>query len=261
MISRAPAAPYDSSYYYAVGNRRHRASVRRAALLVDLAADDLIGTRCLDFGCNDGSFAATLTARGYACVGVDINESMLKFASSFGDAEFRRPEDVHEDFEILTAFDVIEHFDAPGEFFAAIDRYLKPTGRLIVTTPNKNSKWRDIYGAGWHGYGIPQYHRLLISEKFLRTQFEFFGYKIDKLLTVPPIESLRWRLLFASGYRLHVGKLRKIAALPGSALKLVAGSFVNGEEDTIYATARKVSGLKGLGFKRTPQVTECRGGF
>jgi SAM-dependent methyltransferase len=242
MISTAPPASYDSSYYYAVSNRRSRASIRRAALLADLASDDLVPKSCLDFGCNDGSFVAALTKRGWDCVGVDVNDSVLKFASRFGDADLRRPEDVHEDFEILTAFDVIEHFDAPGQFFAAIDRYLKPAGTLLVTTPNKNSKWRDIYGAGWHGYGIPQYHRLLISEKFLCNQFEYFGYTVEKLITMPPIESPRWWLLLASGYRLRVGKLRKVAALPGSALKLIAGRLTHGEEDTIYAVARKARG-------------------
>ena len=239
MVSTVPPAPYDGNYYYAIRNARSRASIRRAALLADLAVGDLVGTCCLDFGCNDGSFAAALTARGWRCVGIDINDSMLEFARGFGDAEFRRPEQVGEDFESVTAFDVIEHFDAPGGFFDAIDRYLKPGGRLIVTTPNKNSKWRGIYGAGWHGYGIPQYHRVLMSEKFLRTQLELCGYAVEKLVTVPPIDSPRWRLLLASGYRLYSGKARKIAGLPGSALKLIAGSFARGEEDTIYAVARK----------------------
>src|SRR4051794_31567389 len=93
MISLVPEARYDENYYYAVRNARSRASIKRASLLAALSLGDLLGTRCLDFGCNDGAFAAMLTARGRQCIGVDINESVLDFARDFGDAELRCPED------------------------------------------------------------------------------------------------------------------------------------------------------------------------
>jgi SAM-dependent methyltransferase len=239
MISGIPAAGYTHDYYYALANARSAASLRRAAMLVELAEGDLAGKRCLDFGCNDGSVVAALTARGRYCIGVDINESMLRFARSCRDGDFRLPEEVRELFDTVTAFDVIEHFERPGQFFDAIERYLEPSGRLLITTPNKNSKWRAIYGAGWHGYGIPQYHRLLMSEKFLRHQLERFGYMVEKVMSVPPIDTPRWRLLVASGYRLRGSWAGKLAAAPGSVVKLIAGGFTHGEEDTLYAVARK----------------------
>ena len=240
MVSKVAAAGYDSDYYYALRNSRSRRSYRRAMLLATLAEENLEGDKCLDFGCNDGAFVATMTGLGHRCIGVDINESSLEVARNCDDGEFRHPDEVSECFGSVTAFDVIEHFETPKAFFKCADRFVRPGGRLIITTPNKNSKWRKIYDEGWHGYGIPQYHRLILSEKFLESQFSLHGYSIERIITVPPIESPRWRLLLASGYRLRRGKIRKVLMLPFSAWKLLQGRRSDGEEDTIYAVARKV---------------------
>ncbi len=164
---------------------------------------------------------------------------MLDVAKKFEDGEFYHPDEVVQSFGSVTAFDVIEHFDSPVAFFESAGRFVRPGGRLILTTPNKNSKWRRIYREGWHGYGIPQYHRLILSEKFLRDQLVLHGYIAERVVTVPPIEKPRWRLLLASGYRLREGKIRKVGALPRAALKLLSGKCFYGEEDTIYAVARK----------------------
>jgi ADP-heptose:LPS heptosyltransferase len=176
---------------------------------------------------------------------------MVDVARRFDDGEFYHPAEVFQNFGSVTAFDVIEHFDSPSAFFESADRFVRPGGRLILTTPNKNSKWRRIYGEGWHGYGIPQYHRLILSERFLRDQLVLHGYIAERIVTVPPIESLRWRLLLASGYRLRVGRIRKIGALPRAAVKLLSGKCLGGEEDTIYAVARSGMRVKWMWPGRT----------
>ena len=42
-------------------------------------------------------------------------------------------------FDIVTAFDVIEHVESPVNFLNMIKKYLKKNGIVLIYTPNKNS--------------------------------------------------------------------------------------------------------------------------
>jgi SAM-dependent methyltransferase len=239
LISTRPAGQYDENYYYAKRNASSPRSLERAALLWKLVGKDLLGRKCLDFGCNDGAFVRVANRMGADCWGVDINASMVKLADMVGGGKFLLPELVDEAFEVVTAFDVLEHFERPLEFFSAVDRFIMPNGRVIVSTPNTRSKWRAIYGPGWHGYGIPQYHRFLVSLSALRVIMSGAGYAIEYADTVAPIEGRKWRLLIASGYRLHSGSFSKAARLPRAIVKYLLGRRASGEEDTLIAIGRK----------------------
>lgn len=239
LISDAPPGDYDEAYYYS-RRMRGRLAKRRAKRLISLFWPWLHPGKCLDFGCNDGSFVEALNRRGGDCDGVEINESMVAAAREQGERVFR-PDELKGNYKILTAFDVLEHFDDPAGFFSRAQGRIERDGLLIITTPNAGSKWRKIFGESWHGFGIPQYHRLIFGRAFLEKALLDNGYEPVRLFSRPPIGPGGWRLLLASGYRLQSGYGKKALALPGAALKLAAGkTIVGGEEDTLCAVARKV---------------------
>ncbi len=182
------------------------------------------------------------TRNGTRCEGTDVNERAVALAKAAGCGLFWLPKDIEgRKFECVTAFDVIEHFETVEQFFECMDGYLEDNGRLIITTPNKNSKWRRLYGDGWHGFGIPQYHRLIISEHWLRRELELHGFEVEELYSSAPIEMRSWRLLVASGYRLKNSLGTKIAALPTAVIKFIVGkTMISGEEDTLCVVARKL---------------------
>lgn len=241
LISLEDPAPYDATYYYAQRRARSRDNVARAAKLY-WYFKTYISDDCLDVGCNDGSFVAIANGNGANCEGVEVNEDALATARAAGGGKFWKPEEVRgRRFSVITAFDVIEHFDDLAQFFEAVSGWLVRGGRLIITTPNKNSKWRRIFGPGWHGHGIPQYHRLVMSERFLRSQLNRAEFEVEKVFTTRPIGLHAWRLLVASGYRLRSGVAAKAAALPLALMKFAAGKMlVAGEEDTLCVIARNV---------------------
>lgn len=239
FVSKLPASPYDSSYYYARRFRRSPASLARAELLWHLFADSLAGQSLLDFGCNDGAFVSLAAGKVTRAVGVDINTEILEFARQQGGGEFLQPENVTDRFDAVVAFDVIEHFDSPADFFNSVERFVKKNGRLIITTPNANSKWRKIYGEGWHGFGIPRYHRVLLSRRRLAELLQNANYRLEKMFTTAPIEKPSWRLLIASGYRCDKRKMIKIARLPSSIAKFAVGKIMGGEEDTLCLVAQR----------------------
>jgi SAM-dependent methyltransferase len=242
LISRTAAASYDEDYYYFKANARSRDARKRAEMLWRQFSRYIDSCACLDFGCNDGSFVEVAARNGARCEGTDVNERALALAKAFGRGSFWSPRDLSgRKFRCVTAFDVIEHFDILDDFFEVIDAYLEDSGLLIVTTPNKNSKWRRIYGDGWHGFGIPRYHRFIMSERSLRRQLRLHAFEVEEVFSSAPIAAKGWKLLVASGYRLKNGVAAKIAALPMAVAKFMVGrALVGGEEDTLCVVARKV---------------------
>jgi len=186
-ISKVPASDYDDTYYYAK-DFRTTDSLHRAGLLFDYFKQETFGKKCLDFGCGDGSFVVTAKRNGTSIVGVDINKSVLAAASKSGEEDFYHSDELKSKFSCITSFDVIEHLDNLEDYFRDVNQWLEPNGTLIITTPNKNSKWYRIFKEGWHGLGIPQYHRYVFSLSFLRQELTRYGYSLEKSFSVPPIK-------------------------------------------------------------------------
>jgi 2-polyprenyl-3-methyl-5-hydroxy-6-metoxy-1,4-benzoquinol methylase len=238
--SRLPAAGYDGNYYF-TSEFRSSDAVARATSLLDLFRQHLSGNKCLDLGCGDGSFVVAAARYGVDCVGVDINASTIAKAKAAGGGRFFCVHELDETFSCVTAFDTIEHFEAPDDFFAAADRYLSPGGHLIVTTPNFGSRWIRIFGNGWHGFGIPQYHRSIFSTRSMSIVLQKHRYRVVTMFSVPPIGKGGWRFLLSSGYRLQSGYLRKLTAFPLATVRFILGSLVaSGEDDTLCVVARKL---------------------
>ena len=100
------------------------------------------GGRLLDVGCGTGAFLARAKAAGYDVEGVDVNPEAVAEAKARGlDARLAKLEDFAKkvppaSFDVVTMFDVLEHFDNPREMTELAASLLKPGGGLVVTTPN-----------------------------------------------------------------------------------------------------------------------------
>lgn len=104
---------------------------------------------CLDVACGAGALLFALRQAGYKTLyGVDWSTEQVSNAKLVcenveqGDAIAYL---IHnkEKFDMITAFDIIEHFDK-ADIFTFVDALfgaLKPGGRFIVQTPNADSPW------------------------------------------------------------------------------------------------------------------------
>lgn len=69
-------------------------------------------------------------------------------------------------FDVVAAFDVLEHIaDAPSAL-REISRVLKPRALLLMKTPNTASKGREWKGAQWLGYRDPTHVSLLARREW-----------------------------------------------------------------------------------------------
>jgi len=247
LVSGEAPAPYDQEYYYLKRNVRSKEAKARANLLWRHFGRYISQGKCLDLGCNDGSFVALATEKGADCEGTDLSEAALNIARACGGGVFRSSSELGDTrFECITAFDVVEHIDLLHEFFEFVNHRLARNGVLIITTPNKNSKWHWIFRSGWHGLGIPQYHRFVYSKQFLGVEMERNEFAVEELFTISPLAKNGWKLLVASGYRLRRNRFYKMGALPMALAAFAAGKvLIGGEEDTICIVARKKTAVDG----------------
>jgi ubiquinone/menaquinone biosynthesis C-methylase UbiE len=104
------------------------------------------GKAVLDIACGEGYGSAALEKAGAASVvGVDISEEACAHArQKYGiDARQGSAENIplpDGSVDAVVSFETIEHVEKPGKLLDECFRVLRPGGRLIVSTPN-----RDIY--------------------------------------------------------------------------------------------------------------------
>ncbi|MFO7907822.1 MAG: class I SAM-dependent methyltransferase [Pirellulaceae bacterium] len=99
----------------------------------------------LDVGCGDARLIHEMKDTIASCCGVDVSERALAYARAFNPEAhctfaLKRVQDVHEQFELVTCIDVLEHIPDEEEcsFLSACWRCVAPGGTLIVCVPSSN---------------------------------------------------------------------------------------------------------------------------
>lgn len=110
--------------------------------LPTILADQVAGTRALDFGCGAGRSTRFLHGLGYEAVGVDVSVEMLRRAreldptghyEQIGDGDLETHPD--DSFDLVLAafpFDNIAGRKHRARLVAGLNRVLAPTGRLVL---------------------------------------------------------------------------------------------------------------------------------
>jgi 2-polyprenyl-3-methyl-5-hydroxy-6-metoxy-1,4-benzoquinol methylase len=152
--------------------------------------------RLLDVGCAMGVFLALAKERGWEVCGTDISEYAARFASerfkmdcragTLRDAAFP---DKH--FDVITMWDVVEHFEDPLAELAEVRRVLADDGILIFDTPNEDSLMRLVAGMAYVGTGgiisypvrklYHEFHLYYYSPRTIRLLFEKAGFELLEL--------------------------------------------------------------------------------
>ena len=103
------------------------------------------GKRVLDAGCGAGYGSAELASQADSVTGADVAAEAVDFARAhyglpnlaFEQASCERLPHPDACFDLVVAFEVIEHLEGWREFLLEARRVLAPGGQLIVSTPNK----------------------------------------------------------------------------------------------------------------------------
>ncbi len=168
---------------------------------------DLLGRpeRVLDVGCATGYLARRLKERGATVVGVDLDERAVAQARPFcesvhvGDVETMELPFEPASFDTIVCGDLIEHLRDPRAVLARLRPFLRPGGRLVLSTPNI-ANWAMRLGLLFGRFRYTEWgildrtHTHLFTRKTLIECLEAAGYRLstfDYTVPVPVLSTPR----------------------------------------------------------------------
>lgn len=164
------------------------------------------GMDVLDLGCGSGFVCEeAIRNRAKAVCGLDFvtpeffsPQSKWKFVSQDLDASDWYAKLPESKYDIILAFDILEHVASPYLFLKACAELMKKNSKLIITTPNLGSWERLANPNGWSGVTDEQ-HKVL----FTRYSLSFLLSKVG--LAVEQIAAPMRSLAFLGPIQPHIG--------------------------------------------------------
>jgi 2-polyprenyl-3-methyl-5-hydroxy-6-metoxy-1,4-benzoquinol methylase len=133
--------------------------------------------RILDIGCGAGFFLEEAGGRGWQALGTEYGAKALGMCRAkrldVVEAPISRDMFDADSFDVITAFEVVEHLRDPADEAGVIAHALRPGGLFYCTTPNFNAASRQLLGAQWVNIGYPE-HLCYFTTATLRTWLKAF---------------------------------------------------------------------------------------
>lgn len=135
--------------------------------------------RLLDIGCSCGYFMEVAASSGFEVEGLEFSRAAIAaadpslrpriYCSSVDGFESSRT------YDLVTAFDLIEHVPQPKDFLRKVRRLLAPGGWLAMATPDAGHALRYVMGSSWPMLQ-PMQHLTIFSRQSMRLALEEAGF-------------------------------------------------------------------------------------
>jgi 2-polyprenyl-3-methyl-5-hydroxy-6-metoxy-1,4-benzoquinol methylase len=197
--------------------------------------------KVLDIGCGNGEFLLKLKHLGWSCQGVEFNQKAVAvcraaqldvFQGELTEAAF-----ASGSFDLITAHHFIEHVANPNKVIAEIARLLKPSGKLLLRTPNSQSLGRAWFGRYWFANDVPR-HLILFSPKNMNMLASQYGLKCDFLKKIVKPKLILKSLDYKLGNTGKPSKKRKVRKYLAKLYVPVAK--LSGRGDELFALYEKI---------------------
>ncbi len=147
--------------------------------------------RLLDYGCGTGEFLGYSKKSGWDCMGVEpskvassqaVNNHNLKVYSP--DEFVLKQASLHNSFEAITLWHVLEHLDNPVNKLKMFNQLLTEEGVLVVAVPNHESYDAVKYGSYWAAWDTP-IHYSHFSKSTLINAADQAGFAVVDINNMP----------------------------------------------------------------------------
>lgn len=152
----------------------------------------------MDVGCNTGELLDF--AKGFGCMtyGVEYSDASREKLASKGHIAYSSFEEAPGGYDVITAFDLVEHlYDAPS-FMKRCREKLSENGKLAILTGNIQSLSAKLAKSHWWYAQYPE-HIIFPSRKYFS---EYSGMKVEKWVATyaskgyqNSIDKVAWRIL------------------------------------------------------------------
>jgi cyclopropane fatty-acyl-phospholipid synthase-like methyltransferase len=144
----------------------------------------------LDIGCGPAALLSELAAQGFEAYGVDRSPQALKLAESLNTATSPMTLLAELDpkwkntFDLIMSFEVIEHLEQDIEAMKEWQTYLKPGGRMILSTPAHPSRWNaaDVWAGHVRRYTKELLARSIQEAGFTVETIECYGFPLANIM-------------------------------------------------------------------------------
>jgi 2-polyprenyl-3-methyl-5-hydroxy-6-metoxy-1,4-benzoquinol methylase len=149
-------------------------------LLYGMYLDSVAPGRLLELGCGNGDRLSHFLSQGWQVEGQEVDEhAALRARRRLGVpihlGELAALNIANETYDAVVMSHVIEHVPDPIEVLAECRRILKPSGRIVVVTPNMESMGACLWGKYWRGLEPPR-HMMIHSRNSLQMIAERSGF-------------------------------------------------------------------------------------
>ena len=164
------------------------------------------GGELLDVGSGAGSFLVEARRAGFSVTGQDVAPFFIDYCRkeqglNILEGELEALELPSGSYDVITAFDVIEHHPYPGQLLKEISRLLKPNGVLMLSTHDIGNLFAKLYGKRWrHLYAIG--HLTYFTRQTMKRLLETNQYRVIQkggmhtIDTSTAAEYRRWAIQF-----------------------------------------------------------------
>ncbi|UYQ95901.1 methyltransferase domain-containing protein [Chitinophaga horti] len=168
------------------------------------------GEQVLEVGAGDGVFLKMLKNKGIIAHGLELNPEGIADARAQGLSMDGESVQDHAarfpgKYDVVCAFQVLEHIYDVHDFLTACVSLLRKGGRLIIGVPN-NNPFLYRYDS-WHTLNLPPHHAGLWGRKAFGQMPKWFGLGVEQIIVEPLHPKLgqykKWFEVQKAHYREH----------------------------------------------------------
>lgn len=160
--------------------------------------------RILDIGCNTGELLDFARSHGCITSGLEYSSASRELLLSKGHSAYKNFDELSDKYDVITAFDLVEHlYDVP-EFLNRCYDMLASGGKLVLLTGDIQSVSARSAGAHWWYAQYPE-HIIFPSKYFFE---KFSDFRLETWL--PTFASVGYVL---PGYRVMLSRLKRLITM------------------------------------------------
>ncbi len=176
--------------------------LRRLDTLKNMISD----ARVLDFGCGAGGFVSKAQTMAKSIAGVELEQRVHEYWAG-KITLYKGLQDAGKDYDLITAFHVIEHIEDPAQILKELSACLSVNGRIVIEVPSSDDALFTLYeNEGYQNFGYWNQHLYLFNPETLRQLAKKAGLKVitvKQIQRYPLSNHLYWLCKNKPGGHMH----------------------------------------------------------